>query len=139
MPRYIKKGICQAWLISVKRFQRRWKCEKLTDGQLSMCVRFGYYNYFVLFVVIVCSLWPSLCPWIVTNFDHCSNFYSLHFTSKITTKDQHVNFIEHLAQWPLEMPHRKVLRSNIRDTLQKETTLSDWKKGANFLKGCPDE
>jgi hypothetical protein len=55
------------------------------------------------------------------------------------TKDQHVNFIEHLAQCPLEMPHRKVLRSNIRDTLQKETTLLDWEKGANFLKGCPDE
>jgi hypothetical protein len=37
------------------------------------------------------------------------------------------------------MPHRKVLLSKIRDTLQKETTLLDWEKGANVLKGCPDE
>jgi hypothetical protein len=29
--------------------------------------------------------------------------------------------------------------SKIRDTLQKETTLLDWEKGANVLKGCPDE
>jgi hypothetical protein len=68
--------------------------------------------------------------WLV-DFHKCS--------PKISTKDQYVNFIEHLAQWPLEMSHRKVLRSNIRDTLQKETTLLDWEKGANSLKGCPDE
>jgi hypothetical protein len=29
--------------------------------------------------------------------------------------------------------------ANIRGTLQKETTLLDWEKGANVLKGCPDE
>jgi hypothetical protein len=31
-----------------------------------------------------------------------------------------------------QMPHRKVLRSNIRDTLQKETTLLEWEKGGTF-------
>jgi hypothetical protein len=57
-------------------------------SQSNRVVRFGYYNYFV-FVCSYCLFsCPSLCPWIVTNFDHCSNLYSLHFTSKITTKDQ---------------------------------------------------
>jgi hypothetical protein len=26
-------NICQVWLKSIQRFQRRFKCEKLTDGQ----------------------------------------------------------------------------------------------------------
>jgi hypothetical protein len=37
-----------------------WKISRRTV--FCMCVRFGYYNYFVLFVVIVCSLGQVFVP-----------------------------------------------------------------------------
>ena len=91
--------------------------------------------FFVLFVVIVCSFdqvfVPGLSRILITVLTFIP-FASLPKWRKISMSTS-------FAQWPLKMPHRKVLRSNIRDTLQKVTTLLDWEKGANFLKGCPDE
>jgi hypothetical protein len=44
-----------------------------------MCVRFGYYNYFVLFVVIVCSLGqvivPKLSRIFITVLKNCAEMF----------------------------------------------------------------